>query len=145
MRNVKCKSTHRQVLHPTYLNDVGKSNSHINRRFKLETTELTRMDKIIWSHIELEAFSDDFLNELVNCIEKDDRPKDFERVIWFLVGFRNYNCSGSFEMWGPISYFNISISDVNDKIETIVIFENNLQVAPWQLIRTRSRWVIAID
>ena len=139
LHNVKHKSTHRQVLYPTYLNNVGKSDSCINRRFKLETTELTRMDKIIWSHIELEAFSDDFLNKFAGCIEEDDRPKGFGRVIWFLVGFRDYNYSRSFEMQGPISYFNTNISNADNDIEIIIIFENSFQVTPWQLIRTRSR------
>jgi len=39
------------------------------------------MDKIIWSCIELEAFSDNFLNKLADYIEEDDRPKGFGRVI----------------------------------------------------------------
>jgi len=39
------------------------------------------MDKIIWSHIELEVFSNDFLNKIANYIEEDDRPKGFGRVI----------------------------------------------------------------
>ena len=43
MRNVEHKSTYRQVLHPTCLNGVNKSNFCINCRFKLETTELTRI------------------------------------------------------------------------------------------------------
>ena len=139
LHNVKRKSTCRQVLHPTCLNDVGKSNSHINHRFKLEATELTRMDKIVWNCIKLEAFSDDFLNELANCIEEDNRPKGFERVVWFLVRFRNYDHSGSFEMQGPISYFDISISNANNDIEIIIIFENSFQLTLQQLIRARSR------
>ena len=142
--NVKYKSTHRQVLHPTCSNNVGKSNSCINHRFKLETTELTRMNKIIWSHIELEVFSNDFLNELADCIDEYDKPKGFGRVILFLVGFRDYDHSGFFEMWGPIFYFDTSISDADNDIETIIIFENSFQVTSWQLIRARSRWVIAV-
>ena len=102
------------------------------------------MDKIVWSCIELEVFSDDFLNELADCIEEDNRPKGFGRIVWFLVGFRDYDHSKSFEMQGLISYFDTSISNANNDIETIIIFENSFQVTPWQLIRARSEWVIVV-
>jgi len=60
---------------------VGKSYSCINHRFKFETTELTRVDKIVQSHIELKMFSDYFLNKLANCIEENNRPEGFGRAI----------------------------------------------------------------
>ena len=108
---------------------MDKSNSHINHGFKFETTKLTRVDKIVGSCIELKIFSDYFLNELANCIEEDDRPEGFRRVIQFFVRFRNDDHSRSFEIQRPIFYFNICISDADDKIKIIIIFENNLQVA----------------
>ena len=112
---------------------MSKSNSHINRGFKFEATELTRVDELVRSRIELKTFSDNFLNEFANCIEEDDRPEGFGGVVHFFVGFRDDDHSGSLEMQRPISYFNTCISNVDDKIETIIIFENNLQVAPRHL------------
>jgi len=87
----------------------------------------------------LKTFTNDFLNEFANHIEEYNRPEGFGEIIRLFVGFRNDDHSGSLEMQRPISYFNTYISDVNDKIETIIIFENNLQMTPQQLIKTRSR------
>ena len=102
------------------------------------------MDKIIGSHIKLETFFNDFLNELANCIEKYDRPECFGRVIQFLVGFWDNDHSRSFEMRRLISYFDTSVSNADNEIETVIIFENDLQMTLRQLIRTRSRQIIAV-
>jgi len=103
------------------------------------------VDELVQHHIELKTFTNDFLNEFANCIEEDNRPEGFERIIHLFVGFGDDDCSGSLKMQRPISYFNTCISDVDDKIETIIIFENNLQMTPRQLIRTRSRQVVTVD
>ena len=59
------------------MNNIGKSNTCIYSGLEFETTKLTRMNKFIWSCIELKSFSNDFLNKLAYYIEKDNWPEYF--------------------------------------------------------------------
>jgi len=65
------------MFNPTSMNDMDKNNAHIYSRLEFETTKLTRMNKFIWSCIELKSFSNDFLNKLAYCIEKDNWSEYF--------------------------------------------------------------------
>ena len=57
------------------------------------------MNEIVWDLIELKSFTDNFLNEFTNCIEKDNRSERFKRLIWLFVEFRYDNGSWYFKMW----------------------------------------------
>jgi len=82
---------------------MGKNNTHIYSGLEFETTKLTKMNKFVWSCIELKSFSYDFLNELAHYIEKDNWPKYFGQIVRFFVWFRDDYCGRYFEMRRPIS------------------------------------------
>ena len=66
--NVKDKSAGRQILDLTYMNEMGKCNTHISCGFELETAKLTVVNRIISNHMKLDSVTDNFFNEFSQCI-----------------------------------------------------------------------------
>jgi len=90
------------------------------------------MNKIIQGDLELKSFTDDFLDQFANCIEQNDRPKWLERAVQRFIRFWNYNYCWSFEVGQPITYVHAHISNPDDIIQAISIFEDDLEVTLWQ-------------
>ena len=51
---------------------MSEYNSCIYGRSLFETSKLTRMNKVIGDHMELETFSNHFFKEFFNSIEEND-------------------------------------------------------------------------
>jgi len=61
------------------------------------------MNKVVGDQMELKTLSDDFLDEFIYGIEKNNGSERFQEVVQFLVGFgNNYGCR-SFEVGRPMT------------------------------------------
>ena len=85
------------------MNKVSESNFSIRYWSIFESTQLTLVDEIIWNHMKLKTFTDNFLNELSQGIKEDDEPELFWEIIWLFIGFWNDDSCRSFEMKRPVT------------------------------------------
>ena len=124
---------------------MGKSNSSIQSGLEFETTKLALMDEIIWYHVELKSFTNDFFNKFTQSVEKNYGSKHFWRVVWCLVRFRYHYYSWNFEVRGPEAKVETWICNFDYVAQTRFVFEDMFEMAPRNFIRFRSRGVIALS
>ena len=100
---IKSKGACINIFDPSWVNEIHESNSSINCQTLFKSTQLTQINEIVWDQIELKSFTNNFLNEFTDHIEKDNGSERFGRVIWLFVRFRYDNGSWCFEIWCPIA------------------------------------------
>ena len=66
LEDIESESVYREVFNPSHVDEMNKSNSSIQSRFKLESTELTLINEVVRHHMELESITNDFFNEFTH-------------------------------------------------------------------------------
>jgi len=61
--DIKSESACKEVFNPSHANEMGKSDSSIQSRFKLESTKLALINEVVRHHMEFEFITDDFFNK----------------------------------------------------------------------------------
>jgi len=63
------------------VNEVSERHTCIRGGFKLETTKLALIDEVVRNCMELKSITDDFFNELTQCVQQNDRSERLRRII----------------------------------------------------------------
>jgi len=61
--DIESKSTYKEVFNLFHVNEMDKSDSSIQSGFKLESTKLALINKVVRHYMELESITNDFFNE----------------------------------------------------------------------------------
>ena len=83
--DIESESACREVFNLSHMNEIGKSDSCIQSRFKLESTKLALINEVVRHHIELESITNDFFDKFTHSVKKDNGSKCFERIIQYFV------------------------------------------------------------
>jgi len=98
------------------------------------------VNKVRRDRLNLESFTNNFLNKLSKYIVENDKSKSPCRIISCFIWFGNNNESGHLKVWWPKSKIDTHISNI-DKIQDIfVVSYQNFKKVLRNVIGSRSEW-----